>query len=248
MENITMEQLKITITNVKLLTTVKENETIQKIQKQAQKDINNKTILNDIKKELKTNTDYDIYFTVLTYKKTYKVDNTDYTIAFYFTIDILEPLHFDDTILLKKKHIKISSNTTVFIDTKYNNFLEPKQLLKQVKSIRKQLKDDDVKLLKSDTIQFLNKCIKNENNFIDEFNKYNDSYEKLFIGWKIILNKDNYNIYDDAVFKELEQLKFKITEQFFSNKVLGMYSNLQYDIENLKMQIDAGHGFVAVAV
>jgi hypothetical protein len=140
---------------------------------------------------------------------------------------------------ITENKINIRSECTVFSSrtrTEYPNLIK---LEKEVKELRKELKELNVSLGKTDTLKMLKNCKEEYEEMVKD---YNSTFNELLVAWT---NKIHVGLYvgygsDEYYTDYIRPMEFKLQKMNNRDKILSKITYLQYRVNEIKEGLKTG--------
>jgi hypothetical protein len=133
---------------------------------------------------------------------------------------------------IRNEHTIFSSRTRI----EYPNI---NTLEKEVKELRKELKNLKISLGKTDTLKKLKECKEEYNEMVKD---YNSTFNELLVAWT---NKMHVGIYvgygsDEYYTDYIRPMEFKLTKMNNTTTILSKISYIQYRVKEIKQDLKNG--------
>lgn len=147
----------------------------------------------------------------------------------------------DNKIIIENEH-------TLFCKKERIIFPNISELEKEVKQIRKELKQQGVKLYRTDTLKTLKDKKEEYNKMVEE---YNNTFDFLVKSWKEKLEQGGmYTGYsDDEFFNNiLKPTEWKLEKMLYQNTILSKIKEIEIKVKEVKNELEHGTQFIGVAI
>jgi len=150
----------------------------------------------------------------------------------------MEQIIFDTEIVTENK-IEIANEHTCFARMERKNYPNIKELEKEIKALRKELKNRNVSLGKTDTLKILKESVEEYNLAVKD---YHDTFNQYLVAWANKLHIGLYVGYgSDEYYKEIIlPLDFKLQRFNHRNTILSKISEIQYRVNRFKEELRTG--------
>ncbi|MFO1442838.1 hypothetical protein KDN24_06370 [Bacillus sp. Bva_UNVM-123] len=120
-------------------------------------------------------------------------------------------------------------------------------LEKEVKQLRKDLKEQKVKLNKTDTLKTLKE---QKQAYIEMVDDYNDTFDKLVEAWKKKLEDGVYTGYTDDEYMNnvIRPLRNKLIEMDYQTSLLNRIKSIERKVNETKNEIICGTKYISIAI
>jgi hypothetical protein len=144
-----------------------------------------------------------------------------------------------DTQIISETELKINSGSTCFINHKRINYPQIDELEKEVKALRKKLKENNVSLGKTDTLKILKTRKIEYNRMVRE---YNDTYNQLAVAWANKLHLGVYTGYSDDEYLNdvITPLNFKLQKMNNTTLILSIIKDIQRKVNEFSDGLQFG--------
>ena len=152
-----------------------------------------------------------------------------------------------NTQLITENKIEIDNEHTCFARNERKIFPNIKELEKEVKALRKELKEKNVSLGKTNTLQTL----KNGRDLYEkEVKEYNDTFNQFLVAWSNKLHIGLYVGYgSDEYYKEvILPLDFKLQRFTHRNTMLSQISEIEHRVNEIKQDLKYGKEYIKVSI
>ncbi|WP_226035649.1 hypothetical protein [Aquibacillus saliphilus] len=149
--------------------------------------------------------------------------------------------------IIENDYIRIDNDHTLFCEVKRIEFPDINKLEKELKALRKQLKDNNVSLAKTDTIKILRD---QKQEYINSVNEYNNTFDKLVIAWEEKIKVGIFTGYSDDKYYNniLSPLKWKLEKMNYRNTLLSKVITINQNIQEIKQELNNGTEFLKVSI
>lgn len=157
-----------------------------------------------------------------------------------------EKIEFTEQVITDNKII-ISAPGTSFCNFTRDIFPNIAQLEKDVKVLRKQLRDTGAKLIKSNTLKILKEQKTLYNESVEE---YNSTFDQLCINWRKKLEQGLYTGYGDDEFmiNVLRPLNFKLQRMYRRDNILFIVKEVQRNVKEIEQELKYGTEYIKIAI
>jgi hypothetical protein len=147
--------------------------------------------------------------------------------------------------LITEDEIDIRNDCTIFASEKRVKYPEIKELEKQVKELRKELKNRNVSLGKTDTLKILKERKVEYEEMVKEYNHTFDLYlcswqNKMHIGMYIGYGSDEY--YNEV----LTPLNFKLQKMNRRDNILSIIQAIEYKVKEVQTDLKIGKEYTKI--
>ncbi|WEG18543.1 hypothetical protein PQ478_08675 [Alkalihalophilus pseudofirmus] len=151
-----------------------------------------------------------------------------------------------DNEIVTENFIHVDCDHTQFCKIERISLPNIKELEKQVKAFRKELKEKKVKLNKTNTL----KLLKEKEEYNAAVKEYNDTFDKLVDSWKIKLEDGLYVGYsDDELYNEtLKPLEWKLEKMFNRSELLYNIKKIESNLNHIKQELKFGTEYISVSI
>lgn len=143
--------------------------------------------------------------------------------------------------------IYVHNEHTSFISKQRVTFPDIHQLEKDVKQLRKTLKDNGVSLGRTGTLKMLKE---QKQEYIDMVNDYNSKFDQLVEGWKKKIADGIYVGYSDdkVYFEELKPLEWDIDKMLYRSTLLSQVLDVNRRVKEIKNDLKYGANYIKVYI
>jgi hypothetical protein len=143
--------------------------------------------------------------------------------------------------------IEISNECTIFSNKTRMTYPIVNELEKEVKSLRKELKEKGVSLGKTDTLKMLKEQKELYNSMVK---KYNQLFDQLVVAWA---NKIHIGIYtgysDDEYLNDvIRPLEHSLTEMNYRHTLISQMLELDMRVKEIKRDLELGANYEKVYI
>lgn len=149
--------------------------------------------------------------------------------------------------IVENDAICVYNEHTMFVHKNRITFPDIHQLEKDVKRLRKTLKDSGVSLGRTGTLKMLKE---QKQQYIDMVNEYNSKFDQLVESWKKKVADGMYVGYrDDAVyFEELKPLEWSIEKMLYRNTLLSQVLDVNRKVKEIENDLKYGTNYIKVYI
>jgi ribosomal protein L27 len=158
----------------------------------------------------------------------------------------MELIQFN-TQIITENNIDISNDSTCFARKERKAYPNIKELEKEVKALRKELKEKNVSLGKSDTL----KTLKNGIELYEEALKdYHNTFNQYLVAWSNKLHIGLYIGYgsDEYYTEVIRPLDFKLQKFNHITNILSQIKEIEIRVKEIKTDLENGKEFIKVHV
>jgi hypothetical protein len=143
--------------------------------------------------------------------------------------------------------IDITTDCTIFAKNDRMIYPNIKELDKEVKALRKELKARNVSLGKSDTLKILKESEEEYNLTVKD---YNDTFNQYLVAWSNKLHTGLYTGYgDDEYYTEvIRPLNFKLQKFNHRDTILAKIQYIKYRVDEINNDLKENREFTKVHV
>jgi hypothetical protein len=140
---------------------------------------------------------------------------------------------------ITENKIDIRNEHTIFSSRIRIDYPNINKLEKEVKELRKELKDLGVSLGKTNTLKLLRYSKEDYNEMVKD---YNSTFNELLVAWS---NKMHVGIYvgygsDEYYTDYIRPMEFKLTKMNNTTTILSKISHIQYRVNEIKQELKHG--------
>lgn len=153
-----------------------------------------------------------------------------------------------DTIIINENEIKITCDHTNFCTLKRYVFPDIKDLSKQIKTLRKTLKENNVKLNKTNTLKLLTDF---KNEYINAVNDYNNTFDLLAKNWKYTIENNLLKVgysHNEWYVNNLRNLKFKLDKMNYRDHILSRIREIQLNVNEIEENLKYECNYISVSI
>lgn len=135
--------------------------------------------------------------------------------------------------------IAIETEHTIFCKISRQEFPNIQELEKEVKELRKELKNNNVSLGKTSTLKILKNSSEEYNSLVKEYNK---TFDNLTVAWSNKIHVGVYTGYidDEYINEVIRPLEHKLTKMNYVGCLLSTMKDIQRKVKNYKEELNHG--------
>ena len=152
-----------------------------------------------------------------------------------------------DVEIITDSYIKIQGQSTNFCHISRIEFPSISSLEKEIKELRKVLKENKVTLGKTNTMKMLKENKKEYSRMVEE---YNQNFDNLVSAWKEKMTEGIYCGYIDDQYLNnvITPLKRKIEECSYTTSLLDKVYEIKRKVDEIKSDFETGTDFMKVYI